>query len=628
VRSAVTVSSGQVMAPGPGHSVADRSLSIKLSSTAPEGFVVHSFAGDDPIVCRDYVKEKCGIVRANKSNGHQTAPISDNAIDQALRAAIAKQQAPKPKGVLTNTFDYTDENAQLLYQVLKYDPKDFRQRRPDGNGGFIWSLDGVRRVLYRWPELLKYPDGTVFVCEGEKDADRVASLGHCATTVATGKWTDECIQALADRDCLILEDNDETGRKKALEAANALHGVANTIRIVRLPGLREKEDVSDWLDADSRRDSQLVDVCFDAPLWEPVEKEGKSESKNNDAATEEQTDALIQSSAEFVAAYEPPDYLIDGLLQRRFCYSLTAHTGRGKTAVALLIAAHVALGRPLAGREVEKGRVLMFAGENPTDVRQRWIAMSQQMDFDADTIDVHFIPGRFKISALINRICAEVATLGGLSLLIIDTSAAYFEGDDENSNVQLGRHASQMRELRLPGGPTTIINCHPTKNATDDNLLPRGAGAFLAEVDGNLTLKLDDTAIEMHWQGKFRGADFAPINFELCTVTHERLKDTKGRLISTVIAKPLSDTAQEELAKAIRSEEDQLLIVIQANPKASVAELAKAAGWLNSKFEPIKTKAWRALTRLKKAKLIAVERGEYLISEKGAKLLKKLKEKS
>jgi hypothetical protein len=184
-----------------------------------------------------------------------------------------------------------------------------------------------------------------------------------------------------------------------------------------------------------------------------------------------------------------------------------------------------------------------------------------------------------------------------------------------------------MRELRLPGGPTTIINCHPTKNATDDNLLPRGAGAFLAEVDGNLTLKLDDTAIEMHWQGKFRGADFAPISFELCTVTHERLKDTKGRLISTVIAKPLSDAAQEELAQAIRFEEDQVLRVIETNPNASFAELAKAAGWLNSKFEPLKAKAQRTVNRLKKAKLIAVERGEYLISEKGAKLLKKLKEK-
>jgi hypothetical protein len=534
-------------------------------------------------------------------------------------AVVAKQTDNKPKGKIVATYDYKDADGTLLYQNVRYEPKDFRQRRLDGKGRLIWNLNDVRRVLYRWPELIAYPDATVFVTEGEKDADRVASLDLCATTVASGKWTDDCINALAGRHCWILEDNDDTGRKKALETATRLHPVAASVKIVRFPSLPDGGDVSDWLDMGHSKDD-LEDFCYSAPDWEPAgEPEG---------AAYRQTETLIQSSANFVAAYEPPDYLIDGLLQRRFCYSLTAHTGRGKTALALLIAVHVALGRPLAGRDVEQGRVLMFAGENPTDVRQRWIAMSQQMDFDADTIDVNFIPGRFKISALIDRIRAEVAALGGVSLLIIDTSAAYFEGDDENSNVQLGRHASQMRELRLPGGPTTIINCHPTKNATDDNLLPRGAGAFLAEVDGNLTLKLDDTAIEMHWQGKFRGADFAPISFELCTVTHERLKDTKGRLISTVIAKPLSETAQEELAKAIRSEEDQLLQIIEGSPKASMAELASAAGWLTSKLEPYKMKAQRIVTRLKKAKLIAVERGEYLISEKGSKLLKKLKEKA
>jgi AAA domain len=370
----------------------------------------------------------------------------------------------------------------------------------------------------------------------------------------------------------------------------------------------------EWL-----KDAQINDSA----LSEPVDN--KSQGNQHDAASTEKR--LLQSSAEFIAAYEPPDYLIDGLLQRRFCYSLTAHTGRGKTAIALLIAAHVALGRPLAGREIENGRVLMFAGENPTDVCQRWIAMSEQMDFDANTIQVYFIPGRFKISDLIARIRAEVAALGDMALLIIDTSAAYFEGDDENNNVQLGKHASNVRELRIPGGPTTIINCHPTKNASDDNLLPRGAGAFLAEVDGNLTLKLDDTAIEMHWQGKFRGADFAPMSFQLHTVTHERLKDTRGRPISTVIARPLSDTAQEELAKAIRSDEDQLLQVIAADPKASLAELARTAGWFNKQSEPLKAKAQRTVDRLKKAKLIAQERREYIISDKGAKILSELKKK-
>ena len=87
--------------------------------------------------------------------------------------------------------------------------------------------------------------------------------------------------------------------------------------------------------------------------------------------------SLIQMSGQFVKGFVPPDYVLDGLLQRRFLYSLTARTGGGKTATVLLIAAVVALGKTIGKLEVTQGRVLYFAGENPDDVRMRWIAMAQ-----------------------------------------------------------------------------------------------------------------------------------------------------------------------------------------------------------------------------------------------------------
>jgi AAA domain len=330
----------QILAPGPAHSAKDRSLSVKIDPGAPDGFIVHSFAGDDPIICRDYVREKGGL-----------GPFKPSA-QSRNRQLSTRSSGPR---IVDATYDYKDESGTLLYQVIKYKPKGFSQRRPDGNGGWIPNLRGVRQVLYRLPEILQHPYGTVFVCEGEKDADRVATLGNCATTVAS--WTDDCIKALAGRDIIILQDDDQPGTKKALDAAQALHSVAKSIRIVLLPDLPPGGDVSDWLDADRQRDGEmLARICWDAPEWTPV---ATLEANDGDPLP------LIKSSKEFVADFVPPDYLVDGLLQEAFLYSLTGATGAGKTAITLRLAASVALGVVFANCETKKRRVLYLAAENP-----------------------------------------------------------------------------------------------------------------------------------------------------------------------------------------------------------------------------------------------------------------------
>lgn len=124
---------------------------------------------------------------------------------------------------------------------------------------------------------------------------------------------------------------------------------------------------------------------------------------------------LVVSSEEFAGNFTPPDYLIDVVMQRRFLYSLTGNTGAGKTAIALRLAVHVAQGLSIGDYEVEQGRVLYFAGENPDDLRMRLIALSEQMEFDLGAIDIHFIVGADKeISKITSQIGNEVAALGGV----------------------------------------------------------------------------------------------------------------------------------------------------------------------------------------------------------------------
>jgi putative DNA primase/helicase len=154
------------------------------------------------------------------------------------------------KGKVVATYRYVDARGALLFEVVRFAPKTFRQRRPDGRGGWVWSLGDTRRVLYRLPELLAADPGTtVFVVEGERDVASLEALGLRATTNAggAGKWRPEYSEALRDRRVVILPDNDEAGRKHADQVARALAGVAASVKVVELPGLPPKGDVSDWI---------------------------------------------------------------------------------------------------------------------------------------------------------------------------------------------------------------------------------------------------------------------------------------------------------------------------------------------------------------------------------------------
>lgn len=352
---------------------------------------------------------------------------------------------------------------------------------------------------------------------------------------------------------------------------------------------------------------------FDARNVTPLSPYGQ------DATLNIQNTNIIKTSAEFVAGFVPPDYLIDRVLQRRFIYSNTAPTGEGKTAVTLTIAVAVAMGWPVGEHEVEQGRVLYFAGENPDDIRMRWIMMAEHFTFNPHTISVYFVEGTFSIPLMEWRIKQEIEAKGEFSLIIVDTSAAYFQGDNENDNAQMGNHARSLRRLTtMPGRPCVIVNCHPVKAFNPDNLLPRGGGAFIAELDGNLTCSNLSGVVKVHWQGKFRGPDFPPIPFALRTVTTPNLIDAKGRVIPTVIAAPITDAEQSTIETQSHHDENQVLILLDKQPKMSMADIAEACGWKSSNGKPAKSKVFRIIDRLRKEKLVVRERGgQNTLTDKG-----------
>ena len=174
------------------------------------------------------------------------------------------------------TYDYTDEAGRLLFQTVRYRPKDFKQRRPDpgAEDDWTWNLKGVRRVLYHLPKVLEAAarGQRVYVVEGEKDVAALEELGVTATTNAggAGKWRKGDGEALRGAHVVILPDNDAAGLKHAEKVAHSVQGQAASVKAVALPGLPEKGDVSDWLAAGHTRE-ELEALVEAAPEWRPQE---------------------------------------------------------------------------------------------------------------------------------------------------------------------------------------------------------------------------------------------------------------------------------------------------------------------------------------------------------------------
>jgi len=189
--------------------------------------------------------------------------------DLGPKASGHERRSHKPSGAIAATYDYRDESGALLFQVVRFDPKDFRQRVPTGDGGWSGSTAGVRRVPYHMPDL-RAADASkpVYVVEGEKDADRLRAAGLVATCNAggAGKWRDEYGEVLRGRSVVILPDNDGPGRDHASKVAASLRGKAASIKIVELPDLPAKGDVSDWLAAGGTIEA-LNALAANAPDW-------------------------------------------------------------------------------------------------------------------------------------------------------------------------------------------------------------------------------------------------------------------------------------------------------------------------------------------------------------------------
>ena len=281
---------------------------------------------------------------------------------------------PSPAKQLVATYDYKDEQGKLLYQVVRYEPKAFLQRQPDGKGSWVWKLDGVRRVLYRLPELLAAdPQETVFIVEGEKDANRLSALGLVVTTNVSGagKWRDEYNEYLCERHVVILPDNDQKGRDHARLVAASLQGKAQSMRIVLLPDLPEKGDVSDWL-SKGGTPKQLIALCEST---EPFSASESGTVSNDEAVLydlngddeQQPTNDADEDIDVCMADVEPEEveWLIKPYIPLGKLTMVEGDPDEGKSFAMLAIVAAITRGHDLPFAKVsEAGNVILLSAED------------------------------------------------------------------------------------------------------------------------------------------------------------------------------------------------------------------------------------------------------------------------
>lgn len=265
---------------------------------------------------------------------------------------------------------------------------------------------------------------------------------------------------------------------------------------------------------------------------------------------------------EFTNALEPPNYIWHRVLQKGCLYALTAKWGHGKTAVMITVAMHVATGRELGGHQVKRQRVLYLCGENPADVQLRTRGAALKFGIEPNELagQIFFTRRPFALDneVELKKFVQEASAFGPFGMAVIDTGPAHSSAAEENDNREMHKLAMAMRDLMEPlGNPATVALMHPTKEATRENLQPRGGGAFSGSIDGELCAWQERGQLELFHRTKFRGPGFKPMRFNLERFQLPDMEDNFGEPVVTVLAVESDNTdpaptGRKQLTGAVR----------------------------------------------------------------------------
>jgi archaellum biogenesis ATPase FlaH len=403
--------------------------------------------------------------------------------------------------IIDAIYNYTDEQNILVFQILRYKPKDFRVRRPDHSQDepdkWIYNLDDTQLVPYNLPDVIKSLDVILVEGEGKVEILKEMSLTASCNPFGAGKWRHEYNKYFKDKNVYIISDNDEVGRNHALEVAKSLKNTAKLIKIIELPGLPEKGDIKEWVEQGGTKE-KLLKIIEETPEWKDEQKDDQLKErieKQIEKLIEEQAKEQIEKQIEekigtnllsYLIRWNEMlnldikiEYLLDKLIPKGSIILLFGRGGIGKTSLCLQIARAIAEGLPFGNLQTLKTPVYYIDFENPLSV------LKQRLEYIGNTENVYIwhISNKLKPPRLDTKEWELYKQLTA-GLLIFDTYRASHQLD-ENKSQDMAIIMAKLKELRELG--FTIIFLHHTPKGNES--IYKGSTAILDLVDHVLSIE-------------------------------------------------------------------------------------------------------------------------------------------
>lgn len=389
---------------------------------------------------------------------HCHAGCPQQAVFEALKIGPRdlSPDAGKVEPQIITTYDYLDEKGVFLYQVVRYEPKGFRQRRPDGKGGWHWNLNGVRRVLYRFPEVLA--EKSLLICEGEKDCETARGLGIRATCNAggAGKWRSEYSEHLGGKQVTIIADADESGRKHAQQVAESLYLRAESVKVLELPNAK---DLSEWAEHGGTKDT-LLELIRHAPNWKP--------------ASQTTPGFVLTHLADLLARPDAPvEYVVENFLVAGTVSCVVAKPKVGKSTFARNLCLSVARGSDFLGLRTKQGECIYFAlEEREDDLKNDFRAMG------ADGSEAIYVHAASAPADGIAALCDLVRQRRPV-LVVIDPLFRLARIRDEKAYAETYAALGPLIDIAREAGTHVLLVHHAGKSAKVDAIdSPLGSTAI------------------------------------------------------------------------------------------------------------------------------------------------------